>query len=352
MHAEAAPVLPAKKKRKTITADKPPAKPSFAERHPWWPTVRRVLGIGFLVLVLVLVAKLASTMHWAAAWEALQDMPLAALLAAAALAAASHLLYSTFDLLGRRQTGHGLAAPRVMTVAFVSYAFNLNLGALVGGVAFRYRLYSKLGLTTVVVTRVLALSMLTNWLGYLVLGGALLLLAPPALPDGWSLSQRALPLIGGLLLALAVAYLGLCLFASQREWSIRGRSWSLPSARMALLQLAISSLNWMLIAGVVWTLLQQRVDYPSVLGALLLAAVAGVLTHVPAGLGVLEGVFLAVLAGRVPQHDILAALLAYRALYYLAPLLMAGGLFFWLEKTAIKHSQQPQRPPQQPYAAG
>ena len=32
-----------------------------------------------------------------------------------------------------------------MTVTFVSYVFNLNLGSLVGGVAFRYRLYSRLG---------------------------------------------------------------------------------------------------------------------------------------------------------------------------------------------------------------
>jgi hypothetical protein len=33
-----------------------------------------------------------------------------------------------------------------MGVTFISYAFNLNLGSLVGGVAFRYRLYSRLGL--------------------------------------------------------------------------------------------------------------------------------------------------------------------------------------------------------------
>ena len=40
---------------------------------------------------------------------------------------------------------------------------------------------------------------------------------------------------------------------------------------------------------------------PSVLGVLLVAAVAGVIAHVPAGLGVLEAVFIALLAHRVPQ---------------------------------------------------
>lgn len=317
---------------------KPP--PGLLARQPWWPAVRKWLGIGFIVLVLGLVVKLASGMDWASALRALRELPAWTLLAAAALAAASHGVYSSYDLFGRQQTGHGLPPRRVASVAFVSYAFNLNLGALVGGIAFRYRLYSKLGLTTDVITRVLALSMLTNWLGYLAVGGVVLLLAPPALPDGWSLSRQALPMVGMLLLAVAATYAGLCAFSSRREWTVRGHALTLPSGRVALLQLAVSSVSWMLIASIVWTLLQQRVDYPTVLGALLLAAVAGVLTHVPAGLGVLEAVFLAVLSGLVPQHELLAALLAYRALYYLAPLAMAAGLFFWLERStpAVKPS--------------
>lgn len=311
----------------------PPAAVEAAAHNARWPTLRKWGGIAFIVLVLLLVAKLASGMDWARAWHALQLLPASTLLTAAALAAASHGVYSTYDLIGRHQTGHGLPARRVASVAFVSYAFNLNLGALVGGVAFRYRLYSRLGLATDVITRVLALSMLTNWLGYLVLGGAVLLLAPPVLPDGWSLSEQALPLVGALLLAVAAVYLGLCLFVRKREWTIRGHGLTLPPGRVALLQLVLSMVNWMLIAAVVWTLLQQQVDYPSVLGALLLAAVAGVLTHVPAGLGVLEAVFLTVLSGRVTQHELLAALLAYRALYYLAPLALAAAVFFWIERT-------------------
>ena len=87
----------------------------------------------------------------------------------------------------------------------------------------------------------------------------------------------------------------------------------------------------MLIGGVVWVLLQHRVDYPNVLGVLLVAAVAGVITHVPAGLGVLEAVFVALLSHRVPQAELLAALLAYRAIYYLLPLALALALFVKLE---------------------
>jgi uncharacterized membrane protein YbhN (UPF0104 family) len=56
---------------------------------------------------------------------------------------------------------------------------------------------------------------------------------------------------------------------------------------------------------------------------MLLAAVAGVVTHVPANLGVLEAVVMATLGGRLPAHELLAAMLAYRAAYYLLPLALA-----------------------------
>ena len=96
-------------------------------------------------------------------------LPRPALLAAIGFALASHLLYSCFDLIGRRYTGHELPTRKVMAVNFISYAFNLCLGSLVGGVAFRYRLYSRLGLDNGVITRIVSMSMLTNWLGYMLL---------------------------------------------------------------------------------------------------------------------------------------------------------------------------------------
>jgi uncharacterized membrane protein YbhN (UPF0104 family) len=61
---------------------------------------------------------------------------------------------------------------------------------------------------------------------------------------------------------------------------------------------------------------------------MLLASVAGLVTHIPAGLGVLEAVFVALLSGRMAQGELLAALLGYRVIYYLAPLVVAGILYF------------------------
>ena len=292
--------------------------------HGWWPWIRRAATWGFFALIAWLLVRQARTIHWDEVFDAIRLLPAAVLLAAGALAACSFALYSTYDLLGRHLTRHRLGTGTVMGVTFISYAFNLNLGSLVGGVAFRYRLYSRLGLANETITRVLGFSMLTNWLGYLVVAGAAFLFWPMRLPPGWKFDHEDLRMLGAVLLMVALAYLVLCAAAKGRVWRVRGHAFRISGLAMALLQLAMSCTNWSLIGGVIWFLLQGQVGYPQVLAVLLVAAVAGVVTHVPAGLGVLEAVFVALLSHEVPEAQLLGALLAYRGLYYLLPLMVAA----------------------------
>lgn len=325
------------------TGRRTPRRGSAAARlraRSWYPAARRALTIAFFAVVLVLVADHARTIDWGSVGAGLREYSLATLLLAAGLAAASHALYCSYDLIGRHETGHRLSARKVVAIGFTCYAFNLNLGSLVGGVALRYRLYARFGLNAETITKVLALSLLTNWLGYCFVAGCVFLFAGLALPAGWELGSDGLRWLGAALLLAVAAYVGLCFLSTRREWRVRGHVLQLPSGRMAVLQLALSAANWMVIGGVVWVLLQHRIDYPSVLGVLLLAAVAGVIAHVPAGLGVLEGVFIALLSHRIPQAELLAALLAYRAIYYLLPLALASGVFVALE-TGAKRSRAP-----------
>ncbi len=304
--------------------------------RPWWPWTRRLLTVLFFAAVVTLLARYARNVDWDDVLGSLRDTPRPALLAAVGFAAASHLLYSCFDLIGRRYTGHKLATRKVMAVNFVSYAFNLNLGSLIGGIAFRYRLYSRLGLANGQITRILSMSMLTNWLGYMLLGGFMFLVHPLQLPPTWKMGNHGLQWLGGALVLVALAYVMACLRSGDRVWTIRGHDLYLPSARMAGLQLAMSCLNWSLMAGAVYMLLQQRVPYSDVVTVLLIGAVAGVIAHVPAGLGVFEFVFVALLSHQVSEGRLLAALLGYRAIYYIVPMLVAALLYLVMEVHARK----------------
>ncbi len=108
-----------------------------------------------------------------------------------------------------------------------------------------------------------------------------------------------------------------------RPWYVRGHEIRWPPLRLAILQLAVSAANWLTIAAIVFLLLHRRVAFADVLGVMLVAAIAGAVTHIPAGLGVIEIVVLTMLDDRLPQAELVAALLAYRAIYYIGPLLLA-----------------------------
>lgn len=299
-----------------------------------WAWLRRVAPWLLALTVLALVADHARELDWPAVGRALRKQPPLGLVAAAVLALLSMALVASYDLIGRRLTGHRLSAPRTLGTAAISYVFNLNFGALVGGFGLRLRMYTQQGLAVATVARVIVISMLTNWLGYLWLAGGALLLAPPRLPAGWPMAHEALPVLGGAMWVLAAAYVALCAGAKRRRVELRGHALELPSGRVALWQSAVATFNWALMGGIVWWLLQGRIDYPAVLAALLAAAVVGVVTHVPAGLGVLEAVFLVLLRGRLPEAELLAALLAYRATYYLIPLAAALPAYLWTEAAA------------------
>ncbi|MTD40611.1 UPF0104 family protein [Erwinia sp. CPCC 100877] len=307
----------------------------MAISHPRWRRVTRLLNWLFVLGVLTLILIWAHRVDWPEVWRAFLRLPPSTLLAAAGLAAFSYLLYGSYDLLARAWCGHALGAGKVVAIAAICYAFNLTLSTWVGGIAMRYRLYSRLGLTNGTIAHIFSLSLTTNWLGYLLLGGLLFSSGGVPLPDHWYIAPRTLQLLGGALLALVVGWLWCCVRLRRRRFTLRGITLVLPDGKFALAQLILSSVNWMTMAAMIWVLMGHQPAYLLVLGVLLVSSIAGVIIHIPAGIGVLEGVFIALLAGsHIHQGTLLAALLTYRLLYFFIPLLLATIGYLWMEGRA------------------
>lgn len=313
----------------------------------WTPAARRLAGrllAGvFIAVVGVLIFEHARKVDWGAVREGVTAYPAGTLAVALALVVASHLTYAAYELLARRYVGHQVSTPQSLGVGLVSYAFNLNFGSLVGGVGFRLRLYSRLGLARGQVARLIVFSMVTNWSGYFVLAGLVLATRTVQLPASLAVGDDLLQGIGFAMLAAAAVYVRLCAASKKRVWRLRHHHFELPSGRMALAQIAISALNWSLIGGTVWVLLPAGPSFFETLGTLLGAAIAAVPTHVPGGLGVLEAVFVGVLSPAVEEHALIAALLVYRALYYLLPLAVAALLYLGFETRARQRSRRAAR---------
>ncbi len=303
-------------------------------RTTWQTWAKRVLTVAFLILIPVLLYQLALNLDWSEVRQSLLAYKPGTLVVGLAIAVCSYLTFASYDLLARAYTGHHLPAWQVLPVAFVCYAFNLNFTTWVGGVALRYRLYGRLGLDTPTITRILTLGLLTNWMGYMLLAGSVFALGLIELPGNWAVGTTGLRLIGVLLLAITAAYLLACGLAKKRTWRWRDHEVTLPTLRLALCQVALGACNWALMALLIYWLLPGDAFYPAILGILLISCVAGVVAHIPAGLGVLEAVFLALLHGQMAQGTLVAALLGYRTLYYLIPLVVAIVTYLVLEKRA------------------
>lgn len=291
----------------------------------------------FGVLVLCLLISHAHKVDWAGAWQALRQYSPLRLLAVLGIATASHMLYGCYDLIGRHHTRHRLSRWCTWAIAVASYAFNLNLGSLVGGMALRARLYARAGLDEVTIAQVIGISLATNWLGYGLLAGSLFAAGVIEAPAQAHMASGTLRALGGLMVLLAIGYVVACALTSGSEWRIRGKSLRLPPAKIALVQLAVSATNWALMGAAMYLLLNQQVSYGTALGVLMAASVVGVLIPIPGGLGVLEAVYLVLLSGSIRQGVLMGAVLAYRSLYYLVPL--AGGLLLYLllERYASTH---------------
>lgn len=316
-------------------------------RGPWGTWALRLLTAGFFVLVAFVLTRMARTLDWDTVAATLGAYRAGTLVWAAALAACSYLVYAGYELAARRYSGHAVPPALTGLVGAVSYAFNLNLGAWLGGIGFRLRLYSRLGVEAATTARVYLSTLMSNWTGYLAVAGVAFAFYGLDLPPQWELSDQGLRWIGALLLALAVGFLLLCSLARQRHFSVRGHEIDLPGGPQAALQMALGAANWMLMAGIVYSLLPHAPaspGYGTVLATMLVACIAGVITHIPAGLGVLEAVFLTLLGHRVPESQLLGALLAYRAIYFLCPLVAAGLAYAWLE-SGLKRGRRWGRPP-------
>ena len=154
-----------------------------------------------------------------------------------------------------------------------------------------------------------------------------------------TLATHSLPLTAGttertiayLVLAAAALYLPLYFFLTTRRSLMRWlpHDLGLPPLRLKLELVAISLIDWVLAAAVLWACLWisgAHVKGGLLLGAFAGASVLGLASQVPGGLGVFDGLILIALkeAGYDPPV-IVSGLLLFRVTYYLLPLL--AGLY-------------------------
>ncbi len=250
------------------------------------------------------------------------------LAAAVALTIISYLTLTLYDVLALRVIGRPLPWRTAALASFVSYtvSHNLGFGVVTGGSA-RYRIYSGAGLSAGDIARVIASAGMAFGAGVTVLAAAALALHPGVLQIAEVEVPLALQrLLGGLVLLAAL--IGLVAMRRPAQ-TLRLGTWSLPlpTSAQALGQIAIAGCDLAAASAALWVLLPDpgAVPFAVLFLGYALAIVAAIVSHVPGGIGIFEAVVIAMLPN-VDRPGLVAALIVYRAIYYLLPLLIAAIL--------------------------
>jgi phosphatidylglycerol lysyltransferase len=258
----------------------------------------------------------------------LEDLTAGRLFSALSLTVLSYLIMTAYDVLALRYVHHPLSYGKIGFASFIACAFSNNMGfGMIAGGSVRYRLYSAWGLSTLEITKVVAFCSLTLWLGFLTLGGIVFLVQPMVIPEALHLPFASIRFAGGIFLGVAGSYFLLSILR-KKPFRIHDWEFNLPSIRLSFAQIAVAMLDWAMAGSVLYALLPSslKLSYSGFLGVYLLAQTAGLVSQVPGGLGVFETVVVLLLAPVLPPSAALGALLAYRGMYYLLPLLTGAAL--------------------------
>ncbi|HYD68782.1 lysylphosphatidylglycerol synthase domain-containing protein [Azospirillum sp.] len=307
-----------------------------------WPLVLRY-GTGLLIVAL-LVGALFILDRWLDQYsigdirQAIRRIEPGQLATAIGAAVVSYWLLTLYDTLALHHLRRPLPYRWVAFTAFTSYAFSHSLGfASVIGATMRYRLYAPLGLHAVEVAQVTLFVVTTFMLGLVVVLPIVMLLDPTAL-KALHLPPDSAMLLGAAALAVILAY-ALAGAWIRRPLRVFGHDIAFPRPKIALAQLALGLCDLSLAAAVLYHCLpaSDAVTYMDVVVAFGLALVAGIISHVPGGLGVFDAIVLVTLTPEMAGNDVMAGLLVFRVIYYLAPLLIAGLMFGALEAFQARH---------------
>jgi uncharacterized membrane protein YbhN (UPF0104 family) len=205
--------------------------------------------------------------------------------------------------------------------------------AMVSGGALRYRMYAPEGLSIREVGAIILLVAMPYVFGVGWLIDLSLLLHLEDAARAFQLPVALVAVFGVLGLAKDVGWLAF-VAARTEPITIRGQSIRLPSLRDALVQIGFGLTQISLMTTILYLFMPPELNmtWPAFVAIYCLSFVAGQISNVPAGLGVLEAALFLMLP-HVPPGKLVGAVLAYRAVYELIPLGVALVLLLIYEVT-------------------
>jgi len=249
----------------------------------------------------------------------------------------SYFILTSYDYLAVRHINHPLPYKQTAKASFISTSISYSIGFnILTGSSLRYRLYSRYGFELRQIWDIIVFCISTFWIGFCFVGGLLFTFYPVKLSDYAPEIPIQLNVIGILLLLFVIVYFVLSF--RKRNLTIKEYEIKIPEPKVAFLQLALSSIDYLISGSIIYFLLPSNphLTLLHVLVFFALAQIIGLISTVPGGLGVFETLMLFMLDPYFAAVDIVRPLLLFRAIYYFVPFLIGflALIFYEYEERA------------------
>ncbi len=292
------------------------------------------LGLFFFVFAAYMLYNQLSKYSWLDIKTALLSIPKRNLLYACIASFFGYVALSSYDYLALKYIGRKLSAWKWIFVGFIGFSISNNAGhAIVSGGSIRYRLYTRWRFHASEIVRMVTFSGFTYLFGcfFLIIMGYFL---TPNHAFGEGSVSKMTTLITTIVSAVGLALYFWATLFYKKPIIIKDVEFDIPSFKMALAQTFLGGADILLASLVLYFSLIPFIDIPFdiFIGVFIIAQVLGVFSQVPGGLGVFEGLFLFIIPGGGDNTaKLFGALIAYRIIYYLLPLVVSGIVLFIYE---------------------
>ena len=309
------------------------------------------LAVTLLLFAIALIAcrHLLSELDLNALHDSILDVPKPALMGALAATVVGFIILLGYEWSASRYARASLAPRTLALGGFTAFAIGNAIGlSMLSGGSVRYRLYARHGLGAAEVARMTLFASLSLGCALPPLAALATLSDLPAASSALGLSETLLGVVATAVLVLfSVLAIGIYRrrlpeqpYPDSLLVRIGRRTLRLPGRRLTFLQLVITALDVAAAATVLYLLLPETPPFGAFLLVYLLALAAGVLSHVPGGVGVFEAILLAAFSDTLGAAPLAAALLLYRLIYVVLPLLVACLLLLINEGQRLFQTRQ------------
>ena len=290
-------------------------------RYAWIGTIASLV---LIVASLGVLWKLSEEISWAALQAAFTAVAATQLSEAFLFVAVSYLFLTCYDALALRQLRIKLPYRITALASFTSYAVSFTLGfPLITAATIRYWIYSKRGLSAAKIAALTVIAGFTFWLGMGVVLGLSLIVEAGQLA---ALTFTSIRLNQGLGFGALLLVLGYLVWVSVKRRYVTVRQWQLelPGATVSFSQMLVGIGDVCCAAAVLWLLMpaELTLGFTTFVAVYVLAAMLGIASNAPGGIGVFEATILLALSS-LPRDEVLGSLLMFRVCYYLVPFCLA-----------------------------